>query len=576
MMPRFYLNHNNMNKIKYLAAIVILISLSFMGFNDAYVPKYKMMNDKVIKRNDGALYLKGVINIKFKSSINGFSDKSFNILKLDNSLLGLSVSKIEQRHPLKQNVSRRMKGDEELAKVFAIHFAGDQDPTEISLKVLEENKDIIEWAEPDLVYEADFIPNDPSVGNQYHIAKIAAYTAWDISQGDTNVVIGIIDSGSDLDHPDLAANIKYNYAENPTNGLDDDGNGYIDDWRGWDFAGANYQSLTEDNNPNIVTSYCEHGSHVSGCASQVTNNSVHGAGIGFKCKLLISKHGADNDNTGGGYSYVYNTNAGLTYCYQNGAKVMNCSFGSTQPSSYTQLVINNAWANGVITVASAGNEGSNVARYPASYQNVISVASTNSSDQKSWFSNYHSTVDVCAPGSSILSTLFNNSYAVFDGTSMSSPVCAGTIALIRSKFPDYTAAQVVTRLLTGCDSIYNINPGYVGLLGAGRINAFKSLQPLTSVNQNGTEIPLAYKLEQNYPNPFNPGTIINFSIPKSGFVNLSVFDSKGNLIETLVNENKNAGNYTVSFKAVTLSSGIYYYRISAGGFIGAKKMMFIK
>lgn len=565
-----------MDKIKYLSAIVILISLSFMGFNDAYVPKYKMMNDVVIKRNDGALYLKGLVNVKFKNSVSGISAKAFNISKLDNSISEISVVKTEQRHPLKTDVLKRMKGDEELAKIYAIYYSGDIDPTEVSAKILEENKDIIEWAEPDVVYEADFIPNDPNVTNQYHIAKIAAYTAWDVSQGDTNVVIGIIDSGSDLDHPDLAANIKYNYAENPTNGIDDDGNGYIDDWRGWDFAGPNYLSLSEDNDPNIVTSYCEHGSHVSGCASQVTNNSVHGAGIGFKCKLLISKHGADNDNTGSGYSYVYNTNAGLTYCYQNGAKVMNCSFGSSQPSSYTQLVINNAWANGVITVASAGNDGANVARYPASYQNVVSVASTNSSDQKSWFSNYHTTVDICAPGSSILSTLYNNSYAVFDGTSMSSPICAGTIALIRSKFPDYTAAQVVTRLLTGCDSIYNINPGYVGLLGAGRINAFKSLQPLTSLSQNGTEIPAVYRLEQNYPNPFNPSTKINFSIPKSGHVNLSVYDSKGSLIETIVNENKNAGNYTVTFNAISISSGVYYYRITAGEYSGVKKMMFIK
>ena len=565
-----------MYKIKQISAVIILVSLSFMGFNDSFIPKYKMVNDVVIKRNDGALYLKGVINIKFKNSVSSFSAKTFNITKLDNSISELSVARLEQRHPLKADLSKRMIGDEELAKVFSIHYTGNTDPGEAAAKVLNENKDIIEWAEPDLVYEADFIPNDPNVANQYHIAKIAAYTAWDITQGDTNVVIGIVDSGSDLDHPDLAANIKYNYAEDPTNGIDDDGNGYIDDWRGWDFAGANYQSLSEDNNPNIVTSYCEHGSHVSGCASQVTNNGVHCSGIGFKCKLLISKHGADNDNTGSGYSYVYNTNAGLTYCYQNGAKVMNCSFGSSQSSPYTQLVINNAWANGVITVASAGNDGSNVARYPASYQNVVSVASTNSADQKSWFSNYHATVDVCAPGSSILSTLYNNSYAVFDGTSMSSPVCAGTIALIRSKFPDYTPAQVVTRLLTGCDSIYNINPGYIGLLGAGRINAFKSLQPLTGVVQIGTEMPAAYMLKQNYPNPFNPSTKINFSLTKSGYAVLSVYDSKGSLVETLVNENKNAGSYEVTFDAKSLSSGVYYYKLSAGGFSGVKRMMLIK
>lgn len=573
-MPFFKLNI--MNNTKYFAIAILLISLSMMGFNDAYLPKYKMINDVVIKRNDGALYMKGMINIKFKNDAGGFSVKVFNVEKLDKSLSEISVSKLEQRHPLNPITAKRMIGDEELAKVFAVYYTGSADPTEAARKILEENKDIIEWAEPDFVYEADFIPNDPNIASQYHLSRIAAYTAWDISQGDTNVVIGIVDSGSDLDHPDLAANIKYNYAEIPNDLIDNDGNGYIDDWRGWDFAGPNYLSLSEDNDPNIVSSYCEHGSHVSGCASQVTNNGVHGAGIGFKCKLLISKHGADNDNTGSGYSYVYNTNAGLTYCYQNGTKVINCSFGGTAPSTYTQLVINNAWANGVIIVASAGNEGVNSPRYPASYQNVISVASTTSSDTKSWFSNYHSTVDVCAPGSNILSTLYNNSYAYFDGTSMSAPVTSGTVALIFSKFPSYTPEQVVTRLLTGCDSIYNLNPGYVGLLGAGRINAFKSLQPLTSIAQNGLEVPNVFKLEQNYPNPFNPSTKINFSLPKSGVVKLTVYDLKGSEVETLVNESKQAGNYTVSFNATMLSSGLYFYKLTAYGFSEVKKMMLIK
>jgi len=565
-----------MNNTKYLIIAILLLSLSVLGFNDAYSPKYKMVNDVVIKRNDGALYLKGLINIKFRADVSNFSDKAFNVLKLDNSLAEFSVSKLVQRHPLKAIVAKRMFGDEELAKVFVVYYKSDMDPTVVSKKILEQNKDILEWAEPDLVYESDFIPNDPNIGSQYHISKIASYAAWDITQGDTNVVIGIVDSGSDLDHPDLAANIKYNYAEIPDNGIDDDNNGYIDDWRGWDFAGANYLALSEDNNPNIVSTYCEHGSHVSGDASQVTNNGVNGAGIGFKCKLLICKHGADNDNTGGGYSFVYNTNAGLTYCYQNGAKVMNCSFGSTSPSSYTQLVINNAWAAGVITCASAGNDGANVPRYPAAYQNVISVASTTSSDTKSWFSNYHSTVDVCAPGSSIYSTLYNNSYAVFDGTSMSSPICAGTVALIRSKYPSYTPTQVVNRLLLGCDSIYNINPSYVGLLGAGRINAYKSVMPLTTINPNGSELPSSFKMEQNFPNPFNPTTKINFSIPKSSLVKILVYDSRGREVETLVNENKQAGSYTVNFNAAVYASGVYFYKIITNGFIDVKRMMLVK
>lgn len=561
---------------KLLIAAVLLAAVSLTGFMDVYTPKYKMANDVVIQRNDGALYLKGLINIKFKNDVTNFAPTAFNVLKVDRDLTKYTVTKIKQRHPLNPVAAKRMYGDDQLARIFAVYYSAGTDPSELAEEIYSQNKDVLDWAEPDYVMVSDFTPNDPSVGSQYHISKIASYAAWDITQGDTNVVIGLVDTGSDLDHPDLTANIKYNYLENPTNSTDDDNNGYIDDWRGWDFAGANYQSLSEDNDPNIVNYYCEHGSHTSGCASQVTNNGVGGAGVGFKCKILVSKHGADNDNTGSGYSYLYNTNNGLTYCYQNGAKVINCSYGGSTPSSYTQLIVENAWAAGVVICGSAGNDGSNVARYPASYDHVISVASTTSSDQKSWFSNYHSTVDVCAPGSSIYSTIFNNTYTTMDGTSMSSPICAGTVALIFSKYPTYTNEQVVTRLINGCDNIYGINPGYVGLLGAGRINAYKSVMPITSVSGNGNGIPSDYSLGQNYPNPFNPVTKINFSIPKSSNVKLAVYDLTGREVEVLVNDMKAAGNYTATFDGMTLSSGAYFYKITADGFTDVKKMMILK
>ncbi len=561
---------------KLLIAAVLLAAVSLTGFMDVYTPKYKMANDVVIQRNDGALYLKGLINIKFKNDVTNFAPTAFNVLKVDRDLAKYTVTKITQRHPLNPVASKRMYGDDQLARIFAVYYSAGTDPSELAEEIYSQNKDVLDWAEPDYVMVSDFTPNDPSVGSQYHISKIASYAAWDITQGDTNVVIGLVDTGSDLDHPDLSANIKYNYLENPTNSTDDDNNGYVDDWRGWDFAGANYQSLSEDNDPNIVNYYCEHGSHTSGCASQVTNNGVGGAGVGFKCKILVCKHGADNDNTGSGYSYLYNTNSGLTYSYQNGVKVINCSFGSSTPSSYTQLIVENAWAAGVVICASAGNEGSNVARYPASYNHVVSVASTTSSDQKSWFSNYHTTVDVCAPGSSIYSTIFNNGYTTMDGTSMSSPICAGTVALIFSKYPTYTNEQVVTRLINGCDNIYGINPGYVGLLGAGRINAYKSVMPITSISGNGNGIPSDYSLGQNYPNPFNPVTKINFSIPKSSNVKLAVYDLTGREVEVLVNDMKAAGNYTATFDGTTLSSGAYFYKITADGFTDVKKMMILK
>jgi serine protease len=557
--------------------LIFSVSFTLFSFNFSTGIKYKMMNKGVIKRmDDGALYLKGKINLKFKNQINTFGQKTFGIQKLDELISRFNPSEVKQIYPLSK-LTKHLIGDDELTRIFSVNYDYDFDPGELSNKIFDENKDILEWAEPDYVYESDYTPNDPSIGSQWFLNKISAYLAWDLNKGDTNIIIGMIDTGSDLDHPDLTANIKRNWAENPTNAFDDDNNGYVDDWIGWDFAGGpNVPPTGEDNDPQIYGSNCDHGSHTSGCASEVSNNAIGGAGIGFKCKLLICKHGADNDYTGGGVSYLYNTNNGIMYAYQNGAKVINCSFGGTTSSSYTQNLVNTAFANGSIVVASAGNDGANVARYPASYNNVISVAATTSSDTKAYFSNYHSTVDLCAPGVSIYATLWNNTYAYYDGTSMSAPIVSGVVALIWSKAPaGYTATQVVTKLLAGVDNIYGINPGYVGLLGSGRVNAYMCVQGLTGISNNNS-IPSEYKLLQNYPNPFNPTTKVVVDIPKRSNVKLTVYDVSGKEIATLINENKEAGSYTYVFDASPLSSGIYFYKLKAGDFTDTKKMILVK
>jgi subtilisin family serine protease len=496
----------NKNNI-YVLAVMLIFGFLFLNFGNLNQQKYMMMNDIVIKRlSDGALYQKGIINLKFKTDRFITGKTNFGISSMDNVLAEFIVNNIEQRHPLNPNYAKRKIGDEILARIYKIEYNSEKDPSELAVDLFNSNRDILDWAEPDYVMEADFTPNDPNLSAQWFLTKISAYQGWDLSQGDTNVVIGMVDSGSDLDHPDLAANIKFNWLENPTNNVDDDANGYVDDWRGWDFAGADYQNLSQDNDPNIYGSNCDHGSHTSGCASEVTNNGIGGAGVGFKTKLLICKHGADNDYTGGGVSYMYNTNSGITYAYQNNAKVINCSFGSSTYSGYTQTVVNTAWANGSITVASAGNAGTNTPRYPASYDNVVSVASTGSGDVKSWFSNYHTTVDICAPGESIYSTLWNNTYTYYDGTSMSAPIVSGTVALIKAKFPSYTPQQVVDKLKAGVDDIYNLNPGYIGMLGTGRVNVYKCLTGGMTLQANFT----------GSPTNINPGGSVNFTDQSTG------------------------------------------------------------
>jgi len=454
-------------KISLSFLLLIVFALSFFAFNDS--GDYKIIGN-VIVRGPSKMYMSGSILIKFKDINTSFTNTSTGKSSVDNSISKLDAKKVIQLFPLNKNFAKRLIGDEDLSKVFEIKYDKSIDPFDAAAIVYSENSDILEYAEVNVVYQPDYNPNDPQISAQYHISKINSQQAWDITKGDTTMIIGIVDSGTDYTHPDLAANFKYNWAD-PVNGIDDDGNGYIDDFKGWDFGDG-------DNDPDCGIAANDHGSHVSGCATQVTDNGVHGAGIGFNSKFKCTKH-----NTSGGAGLYY-TDLGITYMYQNGAKVINCSFGSSVYSATSQAVMNNAFANGTVICASAGNDGLNTARYPASYANVVNVAASNSSDLKASFSNYHTTVDVIAPGEGILSTVWKNSYAVFDGTSMSSPITTGTVALIRASHPTWTAQQVVDRLLIGVDSIYNLNPSYVGLIGTGRVNAFKCVADLPILKIN--------------------------------------------------------------------------------------------
>jgi serine protease len=336
----------------------------------------------------------------------------------------------------------------------------------------------VEYAQPKYIQKLFYTPNDPLIGNsgQYFLTRIQAFAGWDIQKGDTNVTVGIVDSGSDLDHPDLAANLKKNWAD-PINGIDDDMNGYIDDFYGWDFAGADYNNVVGNNDPNCYGSNTNHGSHVSGDACAVTDNGVGVASPGFRCKFLPVKCSADNDFRGpGGVAYIITGYEGIKYAADMGCDVINCSWGSSAGGQFEQDVISYATINkNSLVVCAAGNDNSSSTFYPAGYKYVLSVASTTTTDSKSGFSNYGNTIDVCAPGSGIYSTLYNNTYANFSGTSMASPIAAGTAAIVKSQFPTYNAMQVGEKLRVTSDNIDGVNPSYAGMLGKGRINMFKAL-----------------------------------------------------------------------------------------------------
>ncbi len=330
-------------------------------------------------------------------------------------------------------------------------------------------------AEPYLIRKADYIPSDPYYSSQWAMMKVAAPQAWDFTLGSLSVIVGIVDSGTDTAHVDLRSNLWINPGEDlnhngivdpsERNGIDDDGNGFIDDFYGWNV----WQGNNNVQDPPLSAGG-GHGTHCAGDASAVIDNGIGIASLGGKAKIMTAKAG---DGT-----YIMASAAGISYLAGSGADVISLSYGGTFYLAWEQNVINNAWAQGAIIMASAGNSATSQPHYPAAYSNVVAVASTNSSDQVSWFSNYGSWIDICAPGEGIMSTTPGNTYATWDGTSFSCPIAAGLACQVWAADPDLNNAGVLQQIYTTCVNIDSLNPGLEGLLGWGRIDAGAAISTL--------------------------------------------------------------------------------------------------
>lgn len=338
----------------------------------------------------------------------------------------------------------------------------------------------IEYAEPVFKRKLDFVPNDPLFAQESaYLEQIRAIEGWDLARADSNVVIGIVDTGVDLTHPDLSAALWHNAGEmgldkqgrdRRTNGVDDDGNGVVDDWVGYDFGGGN--GYTPDNDPSPGYS---HGTHVAGIAGASGNNGIGVIGVAFGAKLMavkISDDNPDNPTLTAGFS-------GIIYAAKMGANIINCSWGGPGRSQAEQDVIDAVSASGSLVVAAAGNEATLLPSFPAAYRNVLAVASVSTADQRSTFSNFNASIGISAPGELIYSTvprsLTPDGYKAESGTSMASPLVAGAAALVISKFPDLAPEQVSAVLRASAADISASNPSYPGLLGSGRLDLQRAL-----------------------------------------------------------------------------------------------------
>ncbi|MBF8282297.1 MAG: Peptidase S8 protein [Anaerolineales bacterium] len=385
------------------------------------------------------------------------------------------------------------------------------------LKVPVNQSPAVEFAEPNyLVQIADTLPNDPGWSSQYGPINIQAPQAWDITTGSSSVVIAVIDTGVDLGHPDLAAKIWNNPGETgggkATNGLDDDGDGYVDNWRGWDFVNG-------DNTPQDDLG---HGTHVAGIAAAASNNGVGIAGVAWGARVMALKV----LNSGGGGSDS-NVAAAMMWAADHGARVINLSLGGG-PSSLMEDAVNYAYVHGVTVVAAAGNAGSLGVLYPAAYDNALAVASTNASNNRSSFSNYGPEIDLAAPGSSIYSTYWNggSTYATLSGTSMATPHVAGVAALLAG-LPQFDTPDKI-RIAMETTALDLGDPGWDQFYGFGLVQARNALlfDPSTITPTPTPPPPIPYAVTTSLTCP--PGATFNW-LDATGGTNTNITQDDGYL-----------------------------------------------
>ncbi len=339
------------------------------------------------------------------------------------------------------------------------------------------------------------LPNDPFLGSQWYLRNltlgakdIRAVGGWAEAQGDSNVIIAIVDSGVDWRHPDLGGSgpnyrrgaIWTNWPEaNGVAGVDDDGNGKVDDSRGWDFVTGVTGEPGEDVSvpDNDPSDWESHGTACAGVAAAITNNGVGISGASWGCKIMPVRVGWLQNGATTGVVRMDFASQGMIYAAANGAKFINCSWGSTE---YLQTAADYCLAAGALVITAAGNDANEVPSFLADYPGVIAVAATDANDGKTSFSSYGTWVELSAPGTGIYTTWYvasdgSHGYNTVAGTSFSSPLTCGAAALIMSAEPGLTALGVGTRLMSTADNIDALNPGLAGKLGSGRVNLLRAL-----------------------------------------------------------------------------------------------------
>ncbi len=446
----------------------------------------------------------------------------------------------------------------------------------------------VEYAEPDFIGRGtgrphaahpmsvtgtQRLPNDPLFGQQWGLlnigqpiygnfgtpgADINAAPAWDITTGDSTLILAVLDSG-----------IPRNTGE---------------------FVGRLMQGHDYVNRDNDPTDDHGHGSNVTGIAAATGDNGKLIAGVDWQCKVLPMK--ILNDQNRGYYSWW---ESALVAATDSGARVINMSVGGSGYSQSLQDAVTYAFTHGAIVVVSMMNDDSDTPYYPAAFPNVIAVGAINNRNQRAspfcWGggSNYGDHIDFVAPGEHIYGLNHNNpnGFSVYCGTSQAAPHVSGVIMLLLAANPSLNFTQVYNLLKAGAhDRIGPANEDSTGwdrYFGWGRVDALASLtQLVTGLAERRPGQPQGFQLLQNYPNPFNPETIIEYRLDHAGKVNLSIYNLLGQRVRTLVDGWRPEGHHRVKWdgyaagRAFQVPAGVYFYELKMDDRVARKRLILLR
>jgi subtilisin family serine protease len=448
---------------------------------------------------------------------------------------------------------------------------------------------------PNLNLTLDVVPNDPWLPYQWPFnssaASIHAPLGWNHTTGSPGVKIAIIDTGVDLGHPDLASKIWTNPGEIPGNGIDDDGDGYIDDVHGWDFGDG-------DADPDpvpVIDAATEidigwHGTFVSGLAAAASNDGVGIAGVAWNCPIMplkVSDAASDIPLSA--------VTAAMDYAIAKGASVVNMSLGSADPAAqaFFQPLVTEAFTAGIVVVGAAGNDGTDELNFPAACDSAVSVASTNASNVRSSFSNWGPSVDLCAPGEATWSSIARNytyddwsltffeylwyyndtdPYMQNDGTSFSAPLVTGAVALLRSQSPGLGPQQVRDRLVATGDVKSYDNP-----IGP-KLNLDRLLSNPLAVAPGGSS---ALAFGPPTPNPASRSVAFAFTLPRAGRIRFAILDAAGREVRMLADGERGAGEQSAAWDlrdraGAEAPAGLYFARIESEGLAKVRRLAVIR